>query len=77
MDIAEPIYTKNPELYEQSKKGLQLQVCGANNEVELTLKKNKLKSCTGVLLRADLTELGHSSPFCQTWWDGHALLGQL
>ena len=25
----------------------------------------ELKSCTGVLLRADLTGHGHSSPFCQ------------
>ena len=34
------------------------------------------KSCTGVLLRADLTGHGHSSPFCQNGWDGRALLGQ-
>ena len=38
--------------------------------------ENELKSCTGVLLRADLTGHGHSSPFCQNRWDGRALLGQ-
>ena len=38
--------------------------------------EKELKSCTGVLLRADLTGHSHSSPFCQNGWDGHALLGQ-
>ena len=38
--------------------------------------EKELKSCTGVLLRADLTGHGHSSPFCQNGWDGRALLGQ-
>ena len=41
--------------------------------------KKELKSCTGVLLRADLA--GHSqfsqpADFCQKGWDGLALLGQ-
>ena len=38
------------------------------------------KSCTGVLLRADLTGHGQFSQladFCQKGWDGCALLGQL
>ena len=38
-----------------------------------------LKSCTGVLLRADLTRHGQfsqSANFCQKGWDGRALLGQ-
>ena len=38
--------------------------------------EKELKSCMGVLLRADLTGHGHSSPFCQNGWDGRALLGQ-
>ena len=38
--------------------------------------EKELKSCTGVLLRADLTGYGHPSPFWQNRWDGHTLLGQ-
>ena len=39
--------------------------------------EKELKSCTGVLLRADLTGHGHPSPFCQNGgWDGRALLGE-
>ena len=38
--------------------------------------EKELKSCTGVLLRADLTGHSHSSPVCQNGWDGRALLGQ-
>ena len=38
--------------------------------------EKELKSCTGVLSRADLTGHSHSSPFCQNGWDGRALLGQ-
>ena len=38
--------------------------------------EKELKSCTGVLLSADLTGHGNPSPFCQKWWDGRALLGQ-
>ena len=38
--------------------------------------EKELKSCTGILLRADLT--GHSHPirFGRKGLDGHALLGQ-
>ena len=40
--------------------------------------EKELKSCTGVLLRANLT--GHNqfsqSDFCHNGWDGCALLGQ-
>ena len=38
--------------------------------------EKELISCTGVLLRADLTGHSHPSPFCQNRWDGRALLGQ-
>ena len=38
--------------------------------------EKELKSCTGVLLRADLTGHGHPTPFWQMGLDGHALLGQ-
>ena len=35
--------------------------------------KKELKSCKGVLLRADLTGNGHSTKSCQNGWDGRAL----
>ena len=41
--------------------------------------EKQLKSCTGVLLRADLTghgQFSQSADFCQKGWDGHVLLGQ-
>ena len=38
--------------------------------------EKELKSCTGVLLRANLTGHVHPSPFCLDRWDGCALLGQ-
>ena len=40
--------------------------------------EEEFKSCTGVLLRADLTghEFSLSANFCQKMWDGCTLLGQ-
>ena len=41
--------------------------------------EKELKSCTGVLLKADLTGRGQfsqSADVCQKGWDGSALLGQ-
>ena len=41
--------------------------------------EKELKSCTGILLRADLTGHGHSTLFGRNWligWIGSALLGQ-
>ena len=38
--------------------------------------KKELKSCTGVLLKADLTGHGHTTCFGRKGLDGHALLGQ-
>ena len=37
--------------------------------------EKELKSCTGVLLRADLTRHGHPSPFSQKGWDGQPSKG--
>ena len=36
----------------------------------------ELKSCTGVLLRSDLTGHGHPTRFGRKGLNGHALLGQ-
>ena len=44
--------------------------------MQWNIMEKELKSCMGVLLRADITGHGHSSPFCQNGWDGRALLGQ-
>jgi hypothetical protein len=40
--------------------------------------EKELKSCIGVLLRADITDsqFGQSANFCHKGWDGRALLGQ-
>ena len=38
--------------------------------------KKELKSCTGVLLKADLTGHSHPTLFGRKGLDGHALLGQ-
>ena len=41
--------------------------------------EKELKSCTGVLLRADLTghgQFSQSANFCQKGWEGRVLLGQ-
>ena len=53
--------------------------CGANNGLHNVLTLKELKSCMGVLLRADLTghsQFSQSANFCQKGWDGRALLGQ-
>ena len=39
--------------------------------------EKELKSCTGVLLRADQTGPGHPTPFGRKGLDGHALLAVL
>ena len=44
--------------------------------MQQNIMEKELKSCMGVLLRADLTGHGHSSPFCQNGLDGRALLCQ-
>ena len=38
--------------------------------------EKELKSCIGVLFRADLTGHGHPTLLWQMGLDGHALLGQ-
>ena len=38
--------------------------------------EKRLKSCTGILLRADLTGHGHATLFGRLWLIGYALLGQ-
>ena len=37
--------------------------------------EKELESRMGVLLKPDLTEHGHPSPFCQDRWDGRGLTG--
>ena len=44
--------------------------------MQQNIMKKELKSCKGVLLRADLTGHGHRTLFDRKGLDGHALLGQ-
>ena len=62
--------------YDQSKIGLQFFDVLI---MQQNIMEKELTSCTGVLLRADLTGHGQFSQLadiCQKGWDGHALLGQ-
>ena len=59
---------ESPEIWTGLNRDTNFLICDANNVVEHY--KKDFKCCTGVLLRADLIENGHPSPFCQKGWDG-------
>ena len=63
-------HCEKAQKYEQGEIDLLFLIFGANEDVEHYGKR--IKSCMGVLLRADLT----SHPFRQMGLIGHALLGQ-